>query len=132
MVGDLLDVVGGSLRTDCTHCEVQAFESTWGRCVGFGRFCGIRYLMTRTCRELTHALLIVCVGSDSVSMSLKLSRIGISKTPHKVTVSGSQLSGACSYRHHIQVVCFLLVQLIPLDQGNVPLSLLLVNFSLER
>jgi len=64
-------------------------------------------------------------------MSLEFRRIGVSQTPHKVTVSGSQLSGTGSYRHQIQVVRFLLVQLMPLDKGNVPLSLLVEDFPLE-
>lgn len=78
MVGDLLDVVGSSLRADCTHCEVQTLKSTWGSRVRLGRFGGARYLMTLTCPILIYALLIVFIGSDSVSVSLKLSRIGIS------------------------------------------------------
>ena len=101
MVGQLLDVVGGGLRPDCTHGEVQTLESAWGSCVGLGRLGGIRYLKAITCPILILALLVVFKGSDSVSMSLKLGRIGVSKTPHKVTVSGSQLSGASSYRHYI-------------------------------
>lgn len=132
MVRQLLDVVGGGLRSNSTHGEVQTLESAWGSCVGLRRLGGIRYLKAITCPVLILALLVVFIGSDSLSMSLKLGRIGVSKTPHKVTVSGSQLSGASCYRHYIQVVRFLLVQLIPLDEGNVPVSLLLKDFPLER